>query len=197
MAFDEIRMLDRGIAQGAALLRLLRRTVEHQAGHALDDRLRAARQCHQRMGVLGGYGGQMGRWDNPVDQPQRLGFFRAHQAGGVEQILGPGRSHQIHQPPDVAQTVAQPESGRGDPEAGVNSREPQVAGYRQGAATADAIAGDSGNGRFAQALQPADRVLHQLVVVVRRLAIGEHLCELGDIGPGRERRPFAANHHDP
>ena len=60
---------------------------------------------------------------------------------------------EVDQALDVAQAVGKPEPRRRDAQPCVGGGESQVAGHRQPAAAADAVAGDLGDGRLLEPLE--------------------------------------------
>ena len=188
--------LHRAVAQRPAFRGLARGTVQDQPRQALDQPLRVARQSQQPFHVGAHRRLELGGGHHAVDQadPQRL--VRGQQAGRVQKILGPRGADEVDQALDLAQAVGEADPGRCDAQPRVGGGKSQVAGHRQPAPAADAVAGDLGDGRLLEPREVGQGRLHDLIVVVRGGLVGEHLGELGDVRAGRERWRLTADDDD-
>ncbi len=80
-------------------------------------------------------------------------FRRGVELGGHQHFFGPRRANQIHQPGKIQLRNEIPQSpGNRDTQLYIVCCDPQVAGSRNGRATAGAKAANRGDGRLAQPL---------------------------------------------
>lgn len=181
----------RGVAAAARLVRPVGVPVLAPRGELLRGRLGQLRTGHQHPGVGLDPLVQLAGRQHLVDQagPQRP--LRTDQLAGEQQVLRRRRARQRDQPAGRRRGVDDPEPGGGDAERRALFREPQIAGRRQLASAAHAVAAHRGERRPGEGGQRLLRRHRELLRGARGIAQG------GDVGSGAEGLPGARQHQDP
>ena len=117
-----------------------------------------------------------------VDEAQSQGLIRLQAAGGEDHLLGGGGADGGGDVTQPVQRIGQPQPRRGQGEDGAGIGHPQVAGQRDGEATADAEALDAGDHRPCRAADRSEGLTVQSLVAGGGGGIVAGLVKLGNVG---------------
>ena len=183
MTAADFRVTLRGRAGGQGL--------EHDLGARQRQRRIARHLGRQRMRAR-----ERGVRGDDVEQPHGGAVLRVEGAARVEHALGVGEADLALEQRAVELAVDDAEPRRRDAHPRRGVADAQVAGQRQRAASAHAVARDRSDGGLAAVAQRDRRRLVRRLVDATRPGVGANRGELGDVGTGAEIPARTGQDHD-